>query len=243
MRHRALCIDCHDRDDTAIAWAEGEVRSELIAVCRCPHGHVCVSGLMHDQFDVLYTSAVFAFMGSFYSESILSFTAALERAYEQYVKLYLTKQSLDFELIDRFWKEIRNQSERQYGAFCSAYVATEQQEWESNQNLVSFRNNVIHKGYICDQNEARKYAEYITEKLNLIMKSIKGNFAEQMIPFYFHVKELAKDAVQRVIDENEGAKFVAAASPSLLKWNHDRHDDATFDEAIQIASDLLKKFG
>lgn len=243
MRHRALCVDCYAESKKAIVWTEGEIQSELIAVCRCPHGHVSIAGLMHDQFDVLYSSAVFAFLEAFYSESILSFTAALERAYEHYIKLYLAKQSMEFELIDRFWKEISSQSERQYGAFCLAYFATENQEWSSDQNHVSFRNKVIHKGVICDQNVARKYAEYITEKLNLIIKSIYGNFSAQKSPFYFHVKESAKGVVQRVMDENEGAKFVATGNPSFLKWDYGYYEEVTFDDAIQIATGLMKTYG
>jgi hypothetical protein len=238
MKHRILCDKC---DNTV--WATGEVQSKLIAVCRCPKGHVYVSRLMHDQFDVLYSSAVYAYMGSFYSESILSFTAALERAYEQYVKLYLANQMLDFNVMDGFWKEIANQSERQYGAFCSAYVATEKQVWKSNTKQVSFRNDVIHKGYICGQTEAKTYAEYITEKLNLIMKSIKEKFASQKQSFYFHVQKSAKAAVEEAINENAGAQLLGSSNPSFLKWNHSEHSDVTFAEAIQVASDLLEKYG
>ena len=217
MKHRAICDECDNNDGSSIVWSTGDVQSQLIAVCSCPHGHVTVYGLMHDQFDVLYTSAVFAFIGSFYSESILSFTAALERAYEQYIKLYLAKQLLSFELIDKFWKEIENQSERQYGAFCSAYIATEQKNWTSEQEQVKFRNRVIHKGYICDPNEATRYAEYVTRKLSDIMRSMKLNFADQKIPLYFHIKGSSKNAIQRAMNEHAGANFVATSGPSLLK--------------------------
>ena len=232
MKHRTFCIDCRIVEEASFVCAVGEVSSELIAVCRCPKGHITISGLMHDQFDVLYTSAIQAFLSSFYSESIMSFTASLERLYEQYVKLFLHSSDIPFELIDSYWKELNNQSERQYGAFCTVFFIAENQPWTSDQKQISFRNRVIHKGHIAAKEESKYYAEYVTDKLNLIMKSIKTHFAKEKEELYFHIKKSSKPAIKKVIAEYDGAKFAATSYPSSLKWDYSEHEDANFVEAI-----------
>ncbi|MFB2881730.1 hypothetical protein [Floridanema aerugineum] len=246
MKHYCLCINCFEADNTSLIWAVGEVQSNLLAICRCPNGHVQISGLQYDLFDVLFTSGIHAYRKGFYSESVMSFAASLERAYELFIKLNLfktVKTDNPLETIDKFWKEIEGQSERQYGAFCSAYLMTVREAWKANQEQVKFRNKVIHKGYIANSQEAKKYAEYIIGCLNNIMKAIKENFAEQRSPLYFHIKKLAKPAKEKSLKENPGAKYSANSGPSLLKWNSHNHEDATFADALALAESFDKTIG
>ncbi|MFB2938751.1 hypothetical protein ACE1B6_26160 [Aerosakkonemataceae cyanobacterium BLCC-F154] len=243
MKHYCLCINCLEADNTSLIWAVGEVESNLLAICRCPNGHVQISGLQHDLFDVLFTSGIDAYRKGFYSESVMSFAASLERAYELFIKLNLFKTDIPLEIIDKFWKEIEGQSERQYGAFCSAYLMTVGEIWNADQNQVGFRNKVIHKGYIANSKKAKEYAEYIIGCLNKIMKAIKENFAEQKSPLYFHIKNLAKREVEKALKENPGAKYSADSRPSLLKWNNRNHEDATFEDALALAERFAKIIG
>lgn len=46
-------------------WVTGEVQSGLTDVRKYPNSHVFASGSMPDQFDVLYASAILAFLSSF----------------------------------------------------------------------------------------------------------------------------------------------------------------------------------
>lgn len=196
---------------------------------------------MHDLFDVLYTSAIYAYLNSFYSESIMSFTASLERAYEIYVKLFLHKKGVELALLDEYWKELTKQSERQYGAFCSAYVVTEGTAWHSDTNRTGFRNNVIHKGYIATQHEAKDYAKYVTSRLNLIIKSIKKHFAEQQSSLYFHTKQATEKSVNKIMEENNGAMLVQAGQASLLKWDYADYQETTLEYAIKSADKRLQE--
>ncbi len=81
-----------------------------------------VSGLMHNLFDVLYTSAVQSYLQGSFSESVMSFAASLERTYEMFIKVTLINEGVSLDDNDKFWKEVKNKSERQYGAFCLQYV-------------------------------------------------------------------------------------------------------------------------
>lgn len=239
MKHRLPCLECLKTDKASTIFAVGEIESTLVAICTCPKGHVVVSGLMHDHFDVLYTSAVHAFMNSFYSESVMSFTSSLERSYEQYIKLFLLKEGVSLNLVDSYWNELNNQSERQYGAFCSAYVSTEKKVWQADQDQVKFRNNVVHKGHIASNSEARSYGEYVTARLNLVMNSMKVHFKDQKLNLYFHIKHVSSTEVKKVMSRYTSAIYVATHENSLLRWDTAEHLDATLSDAIAIAERLM----
>ncbi len=119
MEIYSTCVECMDQDKDPVC-VKGELNREFSAVCTCPDGHNTIAMLWQNPFDVLYTSAVSAFLKGFYSESIMSFTAALEKTYEFFIKTTLHAEGLNFESIDDFWKEIKR-SERQFGAFCTQY--------------------------------------------------------------------------------------------------------------------------
>lgn len=242
MKHFCICTDCFNADKNSVVWAVGEIQADLVAVCKCPIGHITISGLMHDLFDILFTSGMLAYTNGFFSESVMSFAASLERAFELFTRLNLAKSGSSLSNIDLFWNEIKNQSERQYGSFCSAYIKTTNEAWKADEKQVKFRNKVIHKGYIATSSEAKKYAEYILKCLNKIMKCIKDNFSEQKNPLYFHIKEHNQPALKKALQKNPGAKYVNTSIPSLLKWNDKEHKDLTFDEIFTSLKELQEKY-
>lgn len=243
MKHQIICHECHASNPKGNSvWAIGEVQSELFAICYCSNGHTLIEDFSHDLFDILYTSAINALLDSYYSESIMSFTASLERAYELYIKLFLSHSGLSLQLIDEFWKELSNQSERQYGTFCSVYITVEKYCWKSEQNQIKFRNKVIHKGHIATRAEAETYAKYVTSQLNLIMKSTRKNFTEQKSSLYFHMKKENNSSLQKIMKENDDAKIVTSARKSLLHWGGKIHVEATLDDSITIAKQLRTLF-
>lgn len=218
MKHYSLCIECHEKDPYNTVWAEGEVNSNLISLCTCPSGHKSVSGLMQNLFDVLYTSAVQSFLLGSFSESVMSFAASLERTYEMFIKVTMLKEGVSLEAIDKFWKEIKNLYERQYGAFCLQYVEVTGEAWLLNSNQVSFRNNVVHKGYIATSIEVTGYAEYTTECQFKLLSILHNDYKDECLKLYFHQKVQSKSSTEKVMKENN-AKFSATGHPSLLNWN------------------------
>lgn len=240
MKYYLLCIDCRKNHPDVVIWAEGEVTSNLIALGTCPHGHKTVIGLMHSLFDVLYTSAVRSFLKGFYSESVMSFAASLERTYEMFIRVTMLKEGVSFEAIDDFWKEIKNQSERQYGAFCLQYLKATGKAWKIDSKQVSFRNKIIHKGYIATSEEVRCYAEYITSCQGNILSILKEKYKEDCTKLYFHQKESVSDSTKKMMQDNN-AKFVASGNVSLLGWNIDDLTKVTFEEAIETWLEISAK--
>ncbi|NOQ28334.1 MAG: hypothetical protein GQ564_23475 [Bacteroidales bacterium] len=241
MKHITFCTECLEENPNSVILAEGEINSDLVAVCTCFKGHKSVLGLLHDLFDVLYFSAVDSFIKGCFSESVMSFAASLERTYEMFIKVTLLKDELSFDIIDNFWKELKNQSERQYGAFCMQYSRITGKTWRIDSNQVSFRNMVIHKGHIATSDEVRKYAEYTTSCQSKILQILQSDYEDECTRFYFNQKKLARPRINELMKKHN-AKFAGMALPSLLNWNKLDKDGVTFSEALDNMYQIQKKF-
>ena len=72
------------------------------------------------------------------------------------------------------WKLVSNQSERQLGAFLFLYLNENRKTANYLSNpVVSFRNNVIHKGYIPTYREACDYGEDVLCFVRPILDDVK----------------------------------------------------------------------
>jgi hypothetical protein len=237
MKHYTICFECKNLSSNNYNYSIGEVDADLIAVCTCKHGHKTVVRITHNLCDVIYSSAVLAFVKDCLSESVMSFAASLERAFEMFTKITLFTEGIQYELVDEFWKEISKQSERQYGAFCSQYLKTFKEPWKANKKQIEFRNKVVHKGHIASQKEVTEYAEYITESLYKILKCLHSNFDNESTEYYFHEKLKTKDKVKELRIQHN-AKVAGSSIISLLNWNVMDMPKTTFDEAVKKMTNM-----
>lgn len=72
--------------------------------------------------------------------------------------------SEEIKKLNKTWKIIDNQSERQYGAFLFLYFSIFKNEPLCMKNKdINLRNKVVHKGYIANKDEAINYADSVAE--------------------------------------------------------------------------------
>lgn len=242
MKHYSMCIECEELKVPGAVWAVGELTNDLYAICTCPTGHKSLSGLMHHVPDVLFISAIRAFRNECYSESILSFTAAFERTCELFFKAFCLKHGSTAEIIDQMWKELKNQSERQYGSFCLAYCIIAGAAWKADTKQVTFRNDVVHKGYIATRDETECYASYITKNIDLLITLLNEKLNKECEELYFYNKNKVKPKLQEIIGKTPGLKFSATSFPSLLEWNYGDRKSVTFADALRKSEEFEKKF-
>ncbi|WP_051951258.1 hypothetical protein [Flavobacterium sp. ASV13] len=238
MKHYVPCSQCLDIDPQNYQYCVGEVNSDLVAVSICPIGHKVISRIAHHLFDVLYSSGVNAFLKGCYSESVMSFAASLERAYELFTKVTLHSEGLEYEKIDLFWKEIASQSERQYGAFCSQYLKFAKEAWSINMDMVKFRNKVIHKGHISTRQEILIYGEFITSTIYKILKPIHENYSLEAGKFYLHQRIPIHPKANKLMKEHNTNIRIDAGICSLLNWDQMDMPKTTFEEAVHIMSKI-----
>jgi hypothetical protein len=175
-------------------------------------------------------------------QSVLSFTAAFERTCELFFKAFSLKHGLTLEHTDSMWKELKNQSERQYGAFCLAYCITTHIPWRAGTKMVEFRNSVVHKGYIATKSEAEVYAQYVTENLDRVIGCLNAHFDKECREIYFHTKQSIRPSIEKIMKANPGSKFSATGQPSLLHWNHPNRESMSFSDVIKRSDELDTKF-
>jgi hypothetical protein len=125
---------------------------------------------------------------------VSSFTASLERFYEFYVKLIAFKNGRIESEIEKAWKEIKNQAERQLGAFIFTYL-NEKGIFPHvlDNNNVSFRNRVIHKGEFPNEKEALAYGQIVLDIINPILIDLKTNYSKELNDSVFRYLKCVRD--------------------------------------------------
>ncbi|MCZ8090941.1 MAG: hypothetical protein O9282_10180 [Flavobacterium sp.] len=232
MKFYSICFECSDLEPNNYVYSIGEVEADLIALCVCPYGHKIVMRIGYNLCDILYSSAVLAFVKDCLSESVMSFAASLERAYEMFTKVTLHKENISYDVIELYWKDLSKQSERQYGAFCTQFLKSFGEPWKTNQKMVEFRNKVIHKGYIASTKEVTEYAEYITESVYKILKHLHANYDNESTMHYFHEAKKNQDKIKELMTKHK-AKVGGASTISLLNWNIMDMPEMKFSEAVE----------
>ncbi|SHK08202.1 hypothetical protein [Pseudozobellia thermophila] len=141
----------------------------------CQKGHNSISYLINIEFEILFEYGLNALADGYYREAISSFTSAMERYFEFFIKVILKNSGTEYENIDKIWKQISKQSERQLGAYLTLYAQTfrELPMVLSSNKEVPFRNKVIHQGYIPSKKEAIEYGERIMEVIESSLIPLK----------------------------------------------------------------------
>jgi hypothetical protein len=136
----------------------------------CDQGHKTTTVLQNQKFEVLFEIGLNAILDGYYRDSVSSFAASLERFYEFSIRVFLRASSISDASIEECWKEVKNSSERQLGAFYFLWLSNFQVaphllpgKW------VNFRNRVIHQGKIPARSEAISFG---VEVLNTIRPKI-----------------------------------------------------------------------
>ena len=114
----------------------------------CNKGHKTKVTLRNAKFELLFDLGLNGLTDGYFSEGVSRFTASLERFYEFFIKVALNNEIHD-SVFEEAWKTIKNQSERQLGAYIFLYVKEIKKiPLLLNSKSISFRNDVTHKGSI-----------------------------------------------------------------------------------------------
>ena len=219
----------------------GELDNDLLAICVCPNGHRYLVHQAHSAPEVIYSAGARAYLACFYSESVVTLTAALERGYELFVKVSLRASGREGTEIDEFWKQLHTSSERQLGAFCAMYCLATGNLWKTSTKQSEFRNKVAHRGYIATREEAHGYGEYVTTSLDIIMSHVKSRNRDA---FYEHL-EANRAVVYRKAEEmkqSDPSLELCFSGSSSLEWNNAMHPEPSFDHALLATSAYLSQF-
>ncbi len=147
----------------------------------CSNGHNMTMIANFQQFELLFESAMEAFVDNYFRESVSSFAAALERFHEFAIQTLLLSRKVEADMIQAMWKRVSNQSERQLGMFIGLYTATYGRAPDLlSDNQTSFRNKVIHKGHFPSPQETFDFGGAVLELLKAGVKQLRTDFHDAM---------------------------------------------------------------
>lgn len=147
------------------------VQEQRVYRATCPMGHPLLAILDHHAYELLFQSGLEALVDGYFRESVSSFAAALERLYEFSIRVHLTVREVKSDEIDKMWKSVSSQSERQLGMYIGIRTAKDgYQPSILSTDQTKFRNSVIHKGYFPSAVEAVQFGETV---FSLILDEVR----------------------------------------------------------------------
>jgi hypothetical protein len=160
--------------------ARVEFRDDNRYELTCPVGHVTVTLLQQQKFELLFEIGAYAISDGYYREAVSSFTSALERFYEFAIRVLMERRGKNDPLFQECWSVVSRQSERQLGAFVFLWAAEFGRKPDLLSNArVEFRNDVIHRGRIPTKEEAVAYGDSVLERLLAQMSEFQS-FVEEV---------------------------------------------------------------
>jgi polyhydroxyalkanoate synthesis regulator phasin len=163
MKLEIQCATCFKEGVGAPSMTESvEFRDDGRYKLTCPKGHTSVTILQQQRFELLFDIGAYAILDGYYREAVSSFSAALERFCEFFIKVICISKDIDWETVSTAWKHVSSMSERQLGAYIFMYLS----EFGSlppllPNKMVELRNKVVHKGKIPSREEAIQFGQEV----------------------------------------------------------------------------------
>ncbi len=209
MRIPLTCMQCfRERGQPDDFVYPAELQDNGLYRMKCRSGHDTVTCVQEQKFEVLFELALNAIVDGYYREAVASFTSALERFYEFYIQVLCVKRGLPEVTFSDAWKKVARQSERQFGAYLFAHVLeTASAPPLLTEALITFRNDVIHKGKIPSRDEALRFGQAVLEVVTPILGVLKRDEA-------IHVGAVVNQHIRRTMQQIEGTPHVSFMSIS-----------------------------
>jgi hypothetical protein len=204
MKAFAACITCmKEASEThlstsasnAVKFLSAEMGNEGVVYLTCDAGHKTAMLHRNRKHQILFESGCFALLDDYTNEAVSSFSAALERAYEFFIRVTYRKLGVSSSLLESSWKHVATHSERQFGAFVLLYSVVADESFDLPQIIPELRNKVIHRGYIARSNEVLEYAKIIFLLIRKITHILNDKCATEMWAEINEAAEVQKQVV------------------------------------------------
>lgn len=195
----------------------------------CPKGHSSITLLQQQKFEILFEIGAYAIVDGYYREAVSSFTSALERFYEFFIKVVCISKNIDWAKTLEAWNDVSSQSERQLGAFIFMHLQeTGSKPTLLSQNKIKFRNNVIHKGKLPNKEEAIEYGQAVLDVIHPLLKKLKEDYSDAVGTATF------KHLINTKNPSDEGLVVTTSCISTILSLSNSEptHNKIILSEAI-----------
>lgn len=170
---------------------------------KCINGHDNLLEIQAFKFEILFESGLCAIKDKYFLESGLSLTASLERFYEFFIRIVMKANGLPSDIFEEIFKNVANQSERQFGAFLCIYglIYKENPPVLLSKKFVEFRNKVVHKGYLPNENEVLEYAKEVFKIIKFYYTKILSEHQKHIFDYLFEIQKQRRVDNRVLIDK------------------------------------------
>lgn len=237
----------HEQGIPSFEFQHVEIQDNGIYASTCNKGHKTLTVSQEQKFEVLFDFGCLALLDGYPREAITSFAASLERFYEFYVTVIALKHGVPNENFSKAWNHVAAQSERQFGAYIFCYLLDhaneeppvidthkpnlENRSRSNTKDWKSFRNAIVHKGYIPSTTEAMAYGNLVYRHINILINDLKIN-SEKFI------HQAMSNHLARAWLSGNGALISTMTSPTILSLTR---GDRPY-ESLEVALEKLKEY-
>lgn len=165
---------------TSIQFLPAEMDDAGVVYVTCKNGHRTAMLHRNRKHQILFESGCLALLDDYTNEAVSSFSAALERTYEFFIRVAYRKLGVSSSLLKSSWKEVATQSERQFGAFVLLYPSVACESFKLPDKIPKLRNKVIHRGYIARSDEVFGYARTVFSLIRKIVGVLNDKCSTEM---------------------------------------------------------------
>ena len=181
MKIFAMCMECQKEPaPPSFEPIVADYYEEATATIRCSKGHTFALILQSQKFEILLESAANALIEGYTLEASSSLSSAYERFIEFALKVLCKKSGIELTEVEKTFNQVSRQSERQMGGFLFMYLSIIGVTYKINDQVVQFRNKVIHKGYIPTPSEVEEFAEKIYSEIYNLTQKLRAHCDEEI---------------------------------------------------------------
>jgi len=187
------------------------VNDERFFKMTCPNGHQTLTVIQQPKHEVLFELGMNALVDGYPREAVTSFASCLENFYEFCINQVSLYKGVDRASLDAGWKYMAKQSERQLGAFVMLWL----NYFGSAPTLLSdksrsFRNRVVHQGYIPGRDETLAFGDDIVACVASNLRDMQHHFGDDLETIF------ASEFIARASSQNQ--RVTTQSIPTTIGW-------------------------
>jgi hypothetical protein len=239
--HCSKCLALNADDLSVVTLYPESLEDNGIYWIRCKEGHDSRIYVGEMKFQVLFQIGLHAIVDSYTREAVVSFTAALERFYEFYLRVISNKKDIPADALTKSWKAVESQSERQLGAYLFTYLIEHGElAPRLNDTSVKLRNQVVHKGHIPSEKAAIEYGQEIADLIIPVLNRLKADYNDALRrEIYNYLNERTNE---KWANKPDRVHVSAVSVETLIKMDQKPQDQLSLREALSDINQRRSSF-
>ncbi len=212
MKFLLTCMDCLQENGISdLRPFVVTVNDERFFKMTCPNGHQTLTVIQEPKHEVLFELGMNALVDGYPREAVTSFASCLENFYEFCIIQISLYKGVDRASLDAGWKYMSKQSERQLGALVMLWL----NYFGSKPNLLSdksrsFRNRVVHQGYIPGLDETVSFGDDIVACVARNLRDMQHHLGDDLDSIF------KSEFIARASSQNQ--RVTTQSIPTTIGW-------------------------